>query len=102
MANTPCRSICWMPLWNKDREGVGLEHLLLAECLADGVVLAFDEEHGPFRLTYLYNAHISYEKLNATLGESDRKGWRLYRVRKPQSAILFQYCCLQQALFCLS
>lgn len=46
------RTICWQPTWNKDRESVGLEHLLLAEGVADSVVLAFDEEHGPFRLTY--------------------------------------------------
>ena len=52
MANTRRRSICWKPIWNKDREGVGLEHLLLSEHLADSVVLAFDEKHGPFRLTY--------------------------------------------------
>jgi hypothetical protein len=31
---------------------MGLEHLLLAECVADSVVLAFDEKHGPFRLSY--------------------------------------------------
>lgn len=29
-----------------------MEHLLLAERVADSIVLAFDEEHGPFRLTY--------------------------------------------------
>jgi uncharacterized protein len=52
MANAPCRTICWTPIWNKNREGVGLEHLLLSEREADSVVLAFDEEHGPFRLTY--------------------------------------------------
>jgi hypothetical protein len=52
MANSRCRTICWTPIWNKNREGVGLEHLLLAEGLADSVVLAFDEKHGPFRLTY--------------------------------------------------
>ena len=52
MANAQCRTICWVPIWNKDREGVGLEHLLLAERVADSVVLAFDEEHGPFRLAY--------------------------------------------------
>ena len=52
MANAQCRTICWVPIWNKDREGVGLEHLLLAERVADSIVLAFDEEHGPFRLTY--------------------------------------------------
>lgn len=52
MPNAPCRTICWTPIWNKDREGVGLEHLLLADGVADSVVLAFDQEHGPFRLTY--------------------------------------------------
>jgi hypothetical protein len=52
MANAQRRSICWTPIWNKDQEGVGLEHLLLAESAADSVVLAFDEQHGPFRLTY--------------------------------------------------
>jgi uncharacterized protein len=52
MANARCRTICWTSIWNKDREGIGLEHLLLDERVADSVVLAFDEEHGPFRLTY--------------------------------------------------
>ena len=31
---------------------MGLEHLLLSGRVADRVVLAFDEERGPFRLTY--------------------------------------------------
>ncbi len=52
MANSRCRTICWTSIWNKDREGVGLEHLLLAEHVADSIILAFDEQHGPFRLTY--------------------------------------------------
>ena len=52
MANARYRTICWTPTWNRHREGVGLEHLLLAEREADSVVLAFDEERGPFRLTY--------------------------------------------------
>jgi hypothetical protein len=34
---------------------VGLEHLLLTTCAADGVILAFDDERGPFRLTYRLN-----------------------------------------------
>lgn len=55
MANTKCRTICWTPTWNKDHEGVGLEHLLLGEREADSVVLAIDEVHGPFRLTYRLN-----------------------------------------------
>jgi uncharacterized protein len=50
--NPRCRAICWTPHWNKGREGMGLEHLLLGEGAADSVVLAFDEERGPFRLTY--------------------------------------------------
>ena len=46
------RTICWTPTWNKDREGIGLEHLVLDERVADSIVLAFDDEHGPFRLMY--------------------------------------------------
>ncbi|MEZ4679890.1 MAG: putative glycolipid-binding domain-containing protein [Caldilineaceae bacterium] len=49
---TRYRTICWTPIWNKGCEGVGLEHLLLTDQMADSVVLAFDEESGPFRLTY--------------------------------------------------
>jgi hypothetical protein len=52
MAEALQRTICWAPTWNKGREAVGLEHLLLSEGVADSVVLAFDEERGPFRLTY--------------------------------------------------
>src|SRR5262245_6660170 len=50
--NARCRTICWIPIWNKNRKGLGFEHLLLAEHAADSVVLAFDEEGRPFRLTY--------------------------------------------------
>jgi uncharacterized protein len=46
------RTICWSPIWNKSRPGVGLEHLLLGERAADSVVVAYDDEHGPFRLAY--------------------------------------------------
>jgi len=46
------RAICWTPTWNKAHDGVGLEHLLLDDRAADSVVLAVDEERGPFRLTY--------------------------------------------------
>ena len=52
MSNGRRRMICWIPTRNKDRPGVGLEQMLLAEREADSVVLAFDEEQGPFRLTY--------------------------------------------------
>jgi uncharacterized protein len=59
MTNARCRTICWTPMWNKDREGVGLEHLLLSENVADSIVLAFDEQHGPFRLIY----RLTWDKL---------------------------------------
>jgi hypothetical protein len=58
MVNARCRTICWTPIWNKDHEGMGLEHLLLSESLADSIVLAFDEEHSPFRLTY----HLTWDE----------------------------------------
>jgi uncharacterized protein len=58
MTNRWRRTICWMPTWNKQRECVGLEHLLLAKGAADSVVLAFDDERGPFRLTY----HLKWDE----------------------------------------
>jgi hypothetical protein len=67
MANARRRSICWTPIWNKDLEGVGLEHLLLAERVADSVVLAFDEQHGPFRLTYRLTWDESWRLRDAEL-----------------------------------
>jgi hypothetical protein len=59
MTKARYRTICWMPIWNKDREGVGLEHLLLSENVADSIILAFDEQHGPFRLVY----RLTWDKL---------------------------------------
>jgi uncharacterized protein len=67
MANAPCRTICWTPIWNRDREGVGLEHLLLTEQVADSVILAFDQEHGPFRLTYRLAWNESWQLRDAEL-----------------------------------
>jgi hypothetical protein len=53
MANpVPRRTICWRPLWNQRRAGLGLEQLLLAQRSANGTVLAFDEEGRPFSLRY--------------------------------------------------
>jgi hypothetical protein len=40
MTNARCRTICWTPIWNKKLEGIGLEHLLLSEHMAESVVLA--------------------------------------------------------------
>ena len=62
-----CRTICWTPTWNKERESVGLEHLLLTERAADSVVLAFDEERGPFRLAYRLTWDASWRLRDAGL-----------------------------------
>lgn len=67
MAEALRRTICWVPTWNKGREGVGLEHLLLDERVADSVVLAFDEERGPFRLTYRLTWDESWQLREADL-----------------------------------
>jgi len=61
------RTICWTPTWNKEREGVGLEHLLLTGCAADSVVLAFDGERGPFRLAYRLTWDESWRLRDAAL-----------------------------------
>jgi hypothetical protein len=52
VADARCHAISWTPIWDKNREGTGLEHLLLREGSADSVVLAFDEHGRPFRLAY--------------------------------------------------
>ena len=67
MTNALRRTINWTPIWNKSMEGVGLEHLLLAECWADSVVLAIDQEHGPFRLTYRLTWDDAWTIRNAEL-----------------------------------
>ena len=67
MSNAWRRTVCWIPTWNNDRKGVGLEHLLLSERLADSVIVAFDEEHGPFRLTYRLAWDESWRIRNAEL-----------------------------------
>jgi uncharacterized protein len=44
-----------------------MEHLLLTEGAADSVVLAVDQEHGPFRLTYQLAWDGSWQIRNAEL-----------------------------------
>jgi hypothetical protein len=67
MTTAPGRTICWTPLWNKSQEGVGFEHLLLTKCAADSVLLAIDDERGPFRLTYRLNWDESWRLRDAEL-----------------------------------
>jgi hypothetical protein len=62
-----CRTICWRHTWNQEREGVGLEQLLLTECAADSVVLAFDGGRGPFRLAYRLKWDESWRLRDAAL-----------------------------------
>lgn len=46
------RTVCWTHLRDDGADGPGLEHLLLGAGTADSVVLAFDEDRAPLRLTY--------------------------------------------------
>jgi hypothetical protein len=55
---------------------VGLEHLLLAEGAADSVVLAFDEQHGPFRLTYRLTWDDAWRLRDAELGVTTGRSTR--------------------------
>jgi uncharacterized protein len=75
------RTICWTPTWNTDREGVGLEHLLLAEHAADSVVLAFDEEEGPFRLTYRLTWDAAWRLCDADLVVTTQRSTRSLGLR---------------------
>jgi uncharacterized protein len=81
MVHTQCRTICWRPIWNKEREGVGLEHLLLAERVADSVVLAFDEEHGPFRLSYHLTWDESWRLREAELAVATERSTQALRLQ---------------------
>jgi hypothetical protein len=77
MSMPTARSICWTPTWNQEggclgskehgKRGVGVEHLLLGEGVADGVVIAFDEERRPFRLTYRLTWDAAWRLRDATL-----------------------------------
>jgi hypothetical protein len=81
MTNGPSRTICWTPIWNKEREGIGLEHLLLTEREADSVVLAFDEDHGPFRLTYHLTWDESWQLRDAELVLANERSTRSLRLQ---------------------
>lgn len=46
------RVLCWVPTWNPDFPGIGLEHVEVGAGHADSVLMAVDEDREPFRLTY--------------------------------------------------
>ena len=52
MGESEQRVVCWAPTWDKAREGVGLERLVLRAGEAESTVLAFDEAGRSFRLAY--------------------------------------------------
>jgi hypothetical protein len=76
----PRRPITWTPIWNTAREGLGLEHLLLAEGSADSVVLAFDEDGGPFRLAYQLAWDESWQLREAQLVVTTERATRSLRL----------------------
>ena len=67
MVPTRSRTICWRPIWNEAQRGVGLEHLLLSEHVADSVVLAIDEQQSAFRLNYHLQWDDAWRLREATL-----------------------------------
>ena len=81
MTPAPGRTICWTPIWNKNREGVGLEHLLLTQRAADSVVLAFDDERGPFRLTYRLTWDEAWQLRDAELVLATERSTRSLTLR---------------------
>jgi uncharacterized protein len=46
------QTVRWASTWNPGRVDEGLEHLLLADDAAESVILAVDQDQGPFRLDY--------------------------------------------------
>ena len=81
MANDWYRTICWTSNWGTDRETAGLEHLLLAEGVADSVVLGFDEKQGPFRLAYRLTWDESWRLRNAELAVATEHSTRSLSLR---------------------
>jgi uncharacterized protein len=75
------RTICWTPIWNTARVGVGLEHLLLRDRSADSAILAFDESRGPFRLTYRLGWDESWRLRNAELTSAFDRSTRSLHLR---------------------
>ena len=81
MAGARCRAIGWVPVWDKEREGTGLEHLLLREGAADSVVLALDERGRPFRLAYQLAWDASWRLRDAQLLVTTEHGTRALRLQ---------------------
>lgn len=76
MVRAPIQSYCWTPIWNPRRAGTGMEHLLLGDQSADSVVLAYDEDDEPFRLTYRLEWDDAWRIRSANLAVADDAGSR--------------------------
>ena len=76
MARSPLQSYCWTPIWNPQRVGTGIEHLLLGEGFADSVVVAFHEDDELFRLTYRLEWDDAWRIHSANLGVAGDAGSR--------------------------
>lgn len=81
MNNRLGKTICWTPTWNKAQEGVGLEHLLMTEMNADGVILSIDDERGPFRLAYRLTWDAEWQLHSAELSLSIERSSRSIALR---------------------
>jgi hypothetical protein len=81
MARSTSRTICWKPTWNKAYDGVGLEHLFLTRHSADSVILAVDEERGPFRLTYQLEWDKSWQIRTAELALATGRSTRAMKLQ---------------------
>lgn len=77
----PTRCICWTPLWNDAHAGTGLEHLLLADRRADGMVLAIDAQRGPLRLAYQLRWGTDWRLQTAALAVATADGQRTLKLR---------------------
>jgi hypothetical protein len=75
------RAVCWTPTWNQHHEHVGIEHLLVTDGKADSVLIACDEVHGIFRLTYGLAWDESWRILEAELVVSTAEDSRSLSLR---------------------
>jgi hypothetical protein len=80
MTRSISRTICWKPTWNEAYD-VGLEHLLLGRHSADSVILAVDEESGPFRFTYKLEWDKSWQIRSAELALATERSTRAMKLQ---------------------
>src|SRR5919202_4188509 len=70
------RTVLWALLWNPRRIGQGLEHILLSPQAADSMLLGFDEEDRPYRLSYTLEWDAWWQLHTARLAVTTTAGSR--------------------------